>query len=83
MGISNPELGKAEFKKNISQAGRPRLASEDDILLQRLLDPELDQKEKGHHTVSLFLLVERRGFEPLTPTLPVLCAPNCANAPPI
>ena len=26
-------------------------------------------------------LVERRGFEPLTPTLPVLCAPNCANAP--
>ena len=27
------------------------------------------------------VLVERRGFEPLTPTLPVLCAPNCANAP--
>ena len=27
------------------------------------------------------LLVEHRGFEPLTPTLPVLCAPNCANAP--
>ncbi len=26
-------------------------------------------------------LVEHRGFEPLTPTLPVLCAPNCANAP--
>ena len=26
-------------------------------------------------------LVEYRGFEPLTPTLPVLCAPNCANAP--
>ena len=23
------------------------------------------------------------GFEPLTPTLPVLCAPNCANAPPV
>ena len=30
-----------------------------------------------------YFLVERRGFEPLTPTLPVLCAPNCANAPPI
>ena len=29
----------------------------------------------------LFCLVEHRGFEPLTPTLPVLCAPNCANAP--
>ena len=26
-------------------------------------------------------LVEHRGFEPLTPTLPVLCAPSCANAP--
>ena len=27
------------------------------------------------------VMVEHRGFEPLTPTLPVLCAPNCANAP--
>ena len=27
------------------------------------------------------LLVEHRGFEPLTPTLPVWCAPSCANAP--
>ena len=26
-------------------------------------------------------LVEHRGFEPLTSTLPVLRAPNCANAP--
>ena len=25
--------------------------------------------------------MEHRGFEPLTPTLPVLCATNCANAP--
>ena len=25
--------------------------------------------------------MERRGFEPLTPTLPVSCATNCANAP--
>ena len=25
--------------------------------------------------------LERRGFEPLTPTLPVSCATNCANAP--
>ncbi len=29
----------------------------------------------------VLLLVEHRGFEPLTPTLPVLCAPSCANAP--
>src|SRR5207248_480078 len=27
-------------------------------------------------------LVELRGFEPLTPTLPVWCATNCATAPP-
>ena len=26
-------------------------------------------------------MVEHRGLEPLTPTLPVWCAPNCANAP--
>lgn len=26
-------------------------------------------------------LVEHRGFEPLTSTLPVWRAPNCANAP--
>ena len=25
--------------------------------------------------------MEHSGFEPLTPTLPVLCATNCANAP--
>ncbi len=25
--------------------------------------------------------MERTGLEPVTPTLPVLCAPNCANAP--
>ena len=30
---------------------------------------------------GVFLLVEHRGFEPLTSTLPVLRAPNCANAP--
>ena len=32
-------------------------------------------------TTNIFIMVERRGFEPLTPTLPVLCATNCANAP--
>lgn len=29
----------------------------------------------------LFVLVEHRGFEPLTSTLPVWRAPSCANAP--
>ena len=30
---------------------------------------------------SRLSLVEHTGFEPVTPTLPVLCAPSCANAP--
>lgn len=30
---------------------------------------------------AVIILVEHRGLEPLTPTLPVWCAPNCANAP--
>ena len=39
------------------------------------------KQEKTHICASSLVLVEHRGFEPLTPTLPVLCAPNCANAP--
>ena len=38
-------------------------------------------KRKHQAKPDAFFLVEHRGFEPLTPTLPVLCAPNCANAP--
>ena len=40
--------------------------------------------KKGNTALRTMLpfLVEHRGLEPLTPTLPVLCAPNCANAPP-
>ena len=30
---------------------------------------------------DIFCFVEHSGFEPLTPTLPVLCATSCANAP--
>ena len=41
------------------------------------------QTNKGCHSAPLICLVERTGFEPVTPTLPVLCAPNCANAPSI
>lgn len=42
-----------------------------------------DAKTKNRRDVviSTVTLVEHRGFEPLTPTLPVSCAPNCANAP--
>ena len=39
------------------------------------------EKKKTKPTDNWFGLVEHRGFEPLTPTLPVLCAPSCANAP--
>ena len=38
-------------------------------------------KQKSTSFEVLFWVVEHRGLEPLTPTLPVLCAPNCANAP--
>ena len=31
--------------------------------------------------VRAFVLVEPRGLEPLTPTLPVWCATSCATAP--
>ena len=40
-----------------------------------------NSKNKRPPDGGLLFLVEHRGFEPLTPTLPVLCAPNCANAP--
>ena len=40
-----------------------------------------DSKNKKPPNGGFLFLVEHRGFEPLTPTLPVLCAPNCANAP--
>ena len=46
----------------------------------RTVKSRTTKKGPARFTRGLFL-VERRGFEPLTPTLPVLCAPNCANAP--
>ena len=39
------------------------------------------KQARGANRHPLLVLVERTGFEPVTPTLPVLCAPNCANAP--
>ena len=39
------------------------------------------ENEKSTSKEVLRSLVEHRGFEPLTSTLPVLRAPNCANAP--
>ena len=36
---SNPELGRAEFKKNVSRAKHPRLTSEDAILSYGFLQP--------------------------------------------
>lgn len=48
------------------------------ISLYRNTSPNKQGGAKRH---PLACLVERTGFEPVTPTLPVLCAPNCANAP--
>ena len=42
----------------------------------------LDPDKKRNFCISKVpFLVEHNGLEPMTPTLPVLCAPNCANAP--
>ena len=38
-------------------------------------------KQKNSHTNVTVLMVEHRGFEPLTSTLRTLRATNCANAP--
>ena len=44
--------------------------------------PDILQDRKTDSQMAVcFSMVERRGFEPLTPTLPVWCAPSCANAP--
>ena len=39
------------------------------------------EKKKPESQALRFVVVEHRRFELLTPTLPVLCATNCANAP--
>ena len=41
----------------------------------------LTQHKKADHRKGDPFFVEHRRFELLTPTLPVLCATNCANAP--
>ena len=57
------------------------------LLLPLLLLPQIrtviSNKEKPSSLYSsrVFFLVEHRRFELLTPTLPVLCATSCANAP--
>jgi hypothetical protein len=46
--------------------------------------PEVKNTEPGRFTVtdvSRHPIVELRGLEPLTPTLPVWCATSCATAP--
>ncbi len=66
MEISNPELACGEFKKNISRAEHPRLASEDDILSMRSSVQRSPPKEKGAHKALLFPLVEMMGIEPMS-----------------
>lgn len=43
--------------------------------------PVPDNKNQQPNVRLLMEMVEHSGFEPLTPTLPVLCATSCANAP--
>ena len=51
------------------------------LILGKMRKPR-DSGIKKETLVGLLLInLERRGLEPLTPTLPVLCATNCANAP--
>ena len=54
------------------------------IWKSRCLDSKKPRYNRGFCGTYLFyvpIMVEHRGFEPLTPTLPVWCAPSCANAP--
>ena len=63
---------------------RLRIASEDKVRMQRRLFLMNDKKEirtQRQMSSDFSGLVEHRRFELLTPTLPVLCATNCANAP--
>ena len=47
----------------------------------RVQIPFLSYKKQKAQKCAFCFLVEHRGLEPLTPTLPVWCAPSCANAP--
>ena len=47
----------------------------------RVQIPFLSYKKQKAQKCAFRFLVEHRGLEPLTPTLPVWCAPSCANAP--
>ena len=73
---SNPELSRAEFKKNVSQAERPRLTSEDAILSYGFSQPCIfsffvpSLKARGEK------MVEMMGIEPMTPCLQGRCSPS-------
>ena len=56
--------------------GHCRLCHIDD----RIVEDHM-QKIRICFQIRTFCVVEHRRFELLTPTLPVLCATNCANAP--
>ena len=46
-----------------------------------LIETKKTPETTGVFFVLLALLVEHTRLELVTPTLPVLCAPSCANAP--
>ena len=71
--------------QRISRGLNTRASQARTIFFREVLIHQVRPKRKSRSpmVICFFFLVEHRGFEPLTPTLPVLCAPNCANAPPV
>ena len=75
-----------EFALQTSRLGRSRSQTSAGSLLctARPSSPLFKEKSPIHpQGMNRTFLVEHRGLEPLTPTLPVSCAPSCANAPKI
>ncbi len=69
----NRLIGRKKMRRNVKLPGHYASGS----FIVRT-NPFLRIRISGSY---LCVMVEHSGFEPLTPTLPVLCATSCANAP--
>ena len=78
-GIRNPRFASDSLRICCYTVGAKLFKSHS--AFERGTNTDCNSKNKRPPDGGLLFLVEHRGFEPLTPTLPVLCAPNCANAP--
>ena len=78
-GIRNPRFAPDSLRICCYTVGAKLFKSHS--AFERGTNTDCNSKNKRPPDGGLLFLVEHRGFEPLTPTLPVLCAPNCANAP--